>query len=576
MICFSKYCLVFFSFSFLIFFASAEEAVFFNGQKIEYESIFSLSDEGITFETKNGLAFHSWNSFGENEAERLSGGKYHEYQELQKKKKERPKSPEISSKAQPVSGSKLKGAKGNFSSEKSPGPAQNAVPVSSQKEFSSARLDRLIDFSNPIWTWSLPDFMKHQQGMGYLIRDQLNDGVEMTRSYSGQLKFLDLQVWESVAVFRNGRLQELNLLLYNRGDADDMTKKEFSGFLQSVDNKMSAWLKVKPVSLRDPDINRNFKEENRIWTKRAYQFQLRWSMSQDSHYAEYVRLKIKPFDLDNPNQSRLFAQESSSQNELTFYDLASRVKKTGNGDILIEGIPMVDQGKKGYCVVATAERVLTYYGRQVNQHQLAKLAGTSTVGGTSEKEMMVTLYKIGQTEDVKIEKYYLMSPKEFMKMLERYNKKAYRTKSAAIINHTVDSVEELYRRLDRDLIKQIRLKDHGDYEKFKETVIRQTSMGIPVLWCVIYGIVPETPGIQGYGNHMRLIIGFNPEASEILYTDSWGMGHELKRMSFENAWTMTTGVYSLQPKHWSYSSMGHLDFQLGLDQKSLPAGRKQK
>ena len=43
-------------------------------------------------------------------------------------------------------------------------------------------------------------------------------------------------------------------------------------------------------------------------------------------------------------------------------DLTKKIQKDPNGDIFIPNIPMVDQGDKGYCAVATASRVLNYYG----------------------------------------------------------------------------------------------------------------------------------------------------------------------------------------------------------------------
>jgi hypothetical protein len=47
---------------------------------------------------------------------------------------------------------------------------------------------------------------------------------------------------------------------------------------------------------------------------------------------------------------------------------------------------------------------------------------------------------------------------------------------------------------------------------------------------------------------MRLIIGYNPNKKEILYSDSWGYGHELKRMPLDDAYTITTGLYTVDPR----------------------------
>jgi hypothetical protein len=46
---------------------------------------------------------------------------------------------------------------------------------------------------------------------------------------------------------------------------------------------------------------------------------------------------------------------------------------------------------------------------------------------------------------------------------------------------------------------------------------------------------------------MRLIIGYNTATNEILYSDSWGAGHELKRLGLAEAFCATHGIYSIQP-----------------------------
>lgn len=54
-------------------------------------------------------------------------------------------------------------------------------------------------------------------------------------------------------------------------------------------------------------------------------------------------------------------------------------------------------------------------------------------------------------------------------------------------------------------------------------------------------------GTTAKGGHMRLIIGYNPQTKEILYTDTWGAGHELKRMPEDWAFTITHDAFFLRP-----------------------------
>ena len=49
------------------------------------------------------------------------------------------------------------------------------------------------------------------------------------------------------------------------------------------------------------------------------------------------------------------------------------------------------------------------------------------------------------------------------------------------------------------------------------------------------------------GGHMRIVIGYNQKTDEVIYTDSWGPGHEFKRMSTANAYTATMHLITLKP-----------------------------
>ena len=65
-----------------------------------------------------------------------------------------------------------------------------------------------------------------------------------------------------------------------------------------------------------------------------------------------------------------------------------------NGDVWLGDVPMVDQGQKGYCVVASTERVMRYYGSDVDANELAQVANSSASGGTSLGSMRDAMKKL--------------------------------------------------------------------------------------------------------------------------------------------------------------------------------------
>lgn len=86
-------------------------------------------------------------------------------------------------------------------------------------------------------------------------------------------------------------------------------------------------------------------------------------------------------------------------------------------------------------------------------------------------------------------------------------------------------------------------------ESFGENVTARIDESDPIFWTVRLGDVPEqvphgndTYLSADHGSHMRLIIGYNEDRGEVLYTDSWGEGHELKRMDAADALSITTAM----------------------------------
>jgi hypothetical protein len=111
--------------------------------------------------------------------------------------------------------------------------------------------------------------------------------------------------------------------------------------------------------------------------------------------------------------------------------------------------------------------------------------------------------------------------------------------------NTVD-VGEIQAAMKPKVVKKMRMKD-SRYKKFMAGVKAQVDQGIPVFWGVTLGMFPEPDIPQSGGGHMRLIIGYNQKTHEVLYTDSWGARHELKRMPTDWAFAITHDAFVLKP-----------------------------
>ena len=99
----------------------------------------------------------------------------------------------------------------------------------------------------------------------------------------------------------------------------------------------------------------------------------------------------------NPVQERLKASrpvDRSKEKELFREKLKENVQNRPNGDVVIQGIPMINQGDKGYCVPATCARIMLYYEFDTDEHEMARVMGTTAGGGTSVRSFEANLKKL--------------------------------------------------------------------------------------------------------------------------------------------------------------------------------------
>jgi len=237
------------------------------------------------------------------------------------------------------------------------------------------------------------------------------------------------------------------------------------------------------------------------------------------------------------------------------------VTRKPEGDVWIDNVPMVDQGQKGYCAAASSERVLRYYGIEVDQHQIAQLANTAAEGGTTLEGMAKAIAKVGK--QFQLDKKDLISPdsdgsfekSEHAKLIDQYNAAAKKKKASEIDwkdytkDHVVD-IQGIWTAMDPEILLAARSGQKQGMAQFMKNISGYVDQGVPLLWSCLVGMYPEEPAIgqEGAFGHVRLIIGYNTKTKEVLYSDSWGPNHALKRLSLDKAWAMTKGVIVLKPR----------------------------
>jgi len=310
-------------------------------------------------------------------------------------------------------------------------------------------------------------------------------------------------VEEVVVDFASGKLNGITFSVYNRGDAGQIAPEEFKRRLQACDEELRKRLAAVP-SPRRADPASGQLASGWTWFCPNGLATIEKNPEADSGHPEYLKMRIAPRDATGPIASAIREHRGS----VSLTQLAKNVKKDG-GRTLIEGVPMVDQGPKGYCVVAASQRLFEYYGMSCDQHQIAKIAGTDAKAGTNTEKMMEALQSLDRV-------FHL----QFKCLLARFTDGS---------------------------LRDFKQQKKAGLEEFQKTVERYVGDGIPLLWSLVLGKFPEQPPLnrQTAGGHMRLIIGSDKE--NLYFTDSWGAGHELGGMSLRDAFDATNGLFVMHP-----------------------------
>lgn len=411
---------------------------------------------------------------------------------------------------------------------------------------SAQPLDALAG-SGDLWKMSREDFTGAAKDLGFHWVSAAKDSAESSQP---GLTLFGLPVYQAIAEFDGDKLKMLTLSFYNRGDAGELTKEKFQELLRKSVDALTAATKSQP-GVRGRDASSAVKAEGVQWQAGATKYLLEYSFTREMKAqnvpfrAEFVRLQISPVE----KSQGLIADALAAGKQAEKFDGRAHVKRdAATGDVVLEGVPMVDQGDKGYCVVASAERVMRYYGVRADEHELAQLANSSATTGTSPAAMMDSLKKLANRLRVKTREIIPFGVPQILALVNSYNLAAKRQRAPVIdtSSHVLD-VGAIFSQMKPDILREARTKNPSDENRFMRAVQTRIDNGVPLLWSVMLGIVPEKKAPQGFGGHMRLIIGYNAKTNEILYSDSWGIGHELKRMALADAWTITTGLDAIEP-----------------------------
>lgn len=326
----------------------------------------------------------------------------------------------------------------------------------------------------------------------------------------------EIPIEEVLADFEDNKLRIISVSVYNRADSARINQITFDKRFKALGQFLGKSVSGKPQK-RKANPQQGLLTEGFIWRAQKGLALLEHNEgARDGEALEFLRMRLA-----HPKSRSTLAKaigNSRGGAAVKISSLARHVTKDQKGNVFIDALPMIDQGNKGYCVVASVQRLFEYYGVGVDMHQLAQIAGSDPNQGTNTLTMAQQLDSID---------YRFKTRLEILAMGEG-----------------------------RGPLKDVK-KERGQYyygrdvpqRKFYKEIRSAIDQGIPLLWSLQVGRFEETPNLlpQTSGGHMRTIIGYNDKTEQLIFSDSWGAGHEFKTMDMSDAYRATYGLFLLKP-----------------------------
>ncbi len=350
------------------------------------------------------------------------------------------------------------------------------------------------------------------------------------------ISFGELSTGEVIITVAEGKPTALQAMLYNKGDDGTIDSSDFNNTVNNAKSALDTLLGVRGKLRRTSKNESAVKLKSWEWKWDGGVLRLETSSSgkKSSFEGEFIRL--------NMAATAKALNAGGARDTVRKSELRGSITTEEDGTVWLKGVPMVDQGMKGYCMPATLARIFAFYGMdKVDQHALAAVCDSNAGGGTTAYAMeqaMQDVCKKFHTKFIVLEDFI----STHKSIIEPYNKLAKREDKP-----TMTLMSDIFGTADAEILRKARAGKNSQVNKWLKDIKKSIDGGSPVIWLVMVGIYQEEiPLPQDRGGHARLIIGYNLKNKTIIYTDSWGAEHARKTMPAADAIGMTMGRYIIK------------------------------
>ncbi len=322
--------------------------------------------------------------------------------------------------------------------------------------------------------------------------------------------------YTAVLYGQNGKVDYISIMFANKGDSItfdliDNERKALKAVNEAIDSDNEK-LEVSLSVFGSPD--RQSTGSGKAMKERV----LRWDIGNSSLLLaavedEYLALRIMPQELAD-----LRGRPEKTNNTQAKKIASANLNSNAFGDVLIENIPMVDQGPKGYCVPATLERCLRYMGIRADMYALAMAGNTGIGGGTYMSNI-------------------IEGTSGFVRRAGRQMQEINSDASVRGIRKYIENGQPVL----------WTMYSTNEYNMIANAITRQRMKADePKAWKkTLSELIKKSPKLEEDidRGHICLIVGFNDYTGELAVSDSWGPEYELRWISEDEAKDISAGYF---------------------------------
>lgn len=227
---------------------------------------------------------------------------------------------------------------------------------------------------------------------------------------------------------------------------------------------------------------------------------------------QYVGLLIVPSEFADQRGKTARVSDATVRERIR-----GQVERRPNGDVVVAGIPMVDQGPKGYCAPATCERAMRHVGVAADMYLLAVAGGTGLGGGVSIERLLETVGRDLRRKGRSFETFD--GPVAFKKLARHLDE-------GVPVLWRMDSVESFNALATERTKARRKVTDWADWKNELASDADGSALKK-----------------DDKHAHCTLIIGYNKETGEIAFSDSWGERFQERWVRLEEAQAVSSGSF---------------------------------